>query len=151
MKLDPESKPRRRFGWLLFALALAGIGGIAASWLPNPGHRSASATPAIPAGVSLTSWFENGRGGQHVLGIARGDAPPLGANAVGTVLTDTDCDPDPQGINHCHNLIDFGNGSGIEVIHNHVMHRFPCLAPGQRLSVARLNADWVVASDLRVN
>ena len=83
-----------------------------------------------------------------MLQIAEGDAPPAGVRVTGTVTTDADCDPDAQGLNHCHNDIDLGNGRSIAVINNHTMHRYPCLAPGQRLSITRLNANWVVAYDV---
>ncbi len=147
MMINPGTNLRpRRIGRLLFAaLALAVAGGAAALVVPYYGQRSASAEPAIPSGVSLASWFDNGKGEQHVLRLVGGDAPPTGVRASGTVVTDTDCDPDAQGLNHCRNRIDLGNGRSIEVIHNHAMHRYPCLAPGQRLSITRLNADWVVA------
>ena len=109
------------------ALAIFCLGGLAAELLLSyrPGAATAAyrqeattAEPTIPAGVSLTSWFENGKGGQYVLQIAEGDAPPAGVRVTGTVTTDTDCDPDAQGLNHCHNNIDLGNGRSIAVINN---------------------------------
>ena len=156
MNTSPETKSQRRnIGWLLFvALAAAGLGGLGTALMMSYGKQTASAQlgqqtaivqPAIPPGVSLTSWFDNGKSGQHVLQIAKGTAPLPGVRLVGTVTTDTDCDPDAQGLNHCRNNIDLGNGRNIEVIHNHAMHRFPCLEPGQKLSITRLNANWVVA------
>ncbi len=151
----PELKPQRRhFGWLLFgALAIAGLSSLATVLLLTYGKDTASASqqPPIPPGVSLTSWFDNGKGGQHVLQVANGAAPLPGVRLTGIVTTDTDCDPDAQGLNHCHNNIDLGNGRSIEVIHNHAMHRFPCLEPGQKLSITRLNADWVVATDVQAS
>ena len=109
------------------------------------GQQSANAEPTIPSGAALSSWFENGQGGQHILQIAQGDAPADGVRLIGTVKTDTDCDPDAKGLNHCHNDIALENGRTISMIHNHAMHRFPCLEPGQRLSITRLDAKWVVA------
>ena len=152
MNTNPNSKSQRRsFGRLLIvALVATGFGGVATAFLLSYGQQAATAAPTIPPGVSLTSWFDNGKGGEHVLQIAKGDAPPVGVRLVGTVKTDTDCDPDAQGLNHCHNIIDLGNGRSIEVIHNHAMHRFPCLEPGQRLSITRLNANWVVATEGQV-
>lgn len=149
MNARSDPKPQRRTvrRLLPLAVALSAFGGLAALALPSYGQRSASAEPVIPAGVSLTSWVENGKGGQHVLQIAEGSAPATGVQVTGTVVTDTDCDPDAQGLNHCHNRIDLADGGGIEVIHNHAMHRYPCLAPGQRLSITRLNSDWLVAYD----
>lgn len=150
MKTTPEAKSQGpRTGWLLFgALAAAAFGGLTTALLMSysqPTVRTANAEPAIPAGVSLTSWFDNGKGGQHVLRIVEGNAPPIGVRLIGTVKTDTDCDPDAQGLNHCHNDIAMPDGRVISVIHNHAMTRFPCLAPGQQLSITRLDANWVVA------
>jgi hypothetical protein len=147
MKPNPESKSQRRnTGWMLFgALTAAGLGGLAAVLIMSYGQQAARAEPTIPPGVSLTSWFDNGKGGLHVLQIREGSAPPAGARLTGHVLTDTDCAPDAQGLNHCHNDIDLGNGRILAVINNHAMNRYPCLVPGQRLSITRLNANWVVA------
>lgn len=142
------------------ALAIFFLGGLTAALLLSYRQgtatveyqrEAATAEPTIPPGVSLTSWFENGEGGQHVLQIVEGNAPPAGVRVTGTVTSDTDCDPDAQGLNHCHNIIDLGNGRSVEVIHNHSMHRYECLAPGQRLSITRLNANWVVAQDARAS
>jgi hypothetical protein len=147
MKANPKSKPQRRnTGWMLFgALTAASLGGLAAVLIMSYGQQAASAEPTIPPGVSLTSWFDNGKGGLHVLQIREGSAPPAGVRLTGTVLTDTDCAPDAQGLNHCHNNIDLGNGRILAVINNHAMNRYPCLQPGQRLAITRLNANWVVA------
>lgn len=147
MNTNPNSKSQRRSigRLLLVALAAAGFGGLGTAFFLSYGQQAASAGMTIPPGVSLTSWFDNGKGGEHVLQIAKGDAPPVGVRLVGTVKTDTDCDPDAQGLNHCHNTIDLSNGRSIEVIHNHAMHRFPCLEPGQKLSITRLDTKWVVA------
>jgi hypothetical protein len=147
MKSNPQSNPQRRpIGWLLSGgLTIASLSSLATVLMLSYGQQSASAESSIPPGVSLTSWFDNGKGGQHVLRIAEGAAPPVGVRLIGTVATDTDCDPDEQGLNHCHNKIDLSNGRSIEVIHNHAMHRYACLEPGQKLTLTRLNADWIVA------
>lgn len=147
MKANLESKSQRRnTGWMLFgALMAAGLGGLATALVMSYAQQTASAEPTIPPGVSLTSWFDNGKGGLHVLQIREGSAPPAGVRLTGRVLTDTDCAPDAQGLNHCHNNIDLGNGRILAVINNHAMNRYPCLEPGQRLSITRLNANWVVA------
>ncbi len=142
---NPKSQLRSISRLLLVGLAAAGLGGLVTAFVLSSGQQAANAGPPIPPGVSLTSWFDNGKGGEHVLQIANGTAPLPGVRLIGTVTTDTDCDPDAQGLNHCRNNIDLGNGRSIEVIHNHAMHRFPCLEPGQRLSITRLNANWVVA------
>lgn len=147
MKIDPKSKSSlgRVAGLLLGALTIFILGGIAAYLVLPNGQQTANAEPAIPPGVSLTSWFENGQGGKHVLQIAEGNALPVGVRVSGVVATDTNCDPDALGLSHCHNRIDLGSGRSIEVIHTHLMSRNPCLQPGQRVSITGLNANWVVA------
>lgn len=147
MKTNPQTKPQRRHigRLLLVALAAAALGGLATALMLPAGQSTASAEPAIPPGVSLTSWFDNGKDGHHVLQIAEGNAPSAGVRVSGIVVTDTNCEPDAQGLSHCHNRINLGNGGSIEVIHTHFMSRIPCLLPGQRVSITGLNASWVVA------
>ena len=147
MKSNPQPNPQRRhIGRLLFVtLAAAGLGGLATALMLSYGQQPVSAEPAIPPGVSMQSWFENGQGGRHVLQIFEGSAPPVGVRVSGVVATDTDCDPDAKGLSHCHNRIDLASGRSITVIHTHFMSRNPCLQPGQRVSITGLNANWVVA------
>ena len=80
MKANLESKSQRRnTGWMLFgALTAAGLGGLATALVMSYAQQTASAEPTIPPGVSLTSWFDNGKGGLHVLQIREGSAPPAG-------------------------------------------------------------------------
>ena len=147
MNTNPQTKPQHRHigRLLLVALAAAALGGLAMALMLPAGQSTASAEPAIPPGVSLTSWFDNGKDGHHVLQIAEGNAPSAGVRVSGVVATDTNCDPDAQGLSHCHNRINLSDGGSIEVIHTHFMSRIPCLLPGQRVSITGLNASWVVA------
>jgi hypothetical protein len=149
MQTKPEAKSSsaRKAIVLLAALAIASFSGFVVLGVLYFGQQPASAEPAIPAGVALKSWFDNGAGGQHLLRVFRGEAPAAGVRVTGTVMTDTDCDPDALGLSHCHNIIDLGNGRRIEVENTHNMPVHPCLSPGQRLTVIRLNADWLVASE----
>ena len=134
-------------GWLFGALALAAIGGLAAVGFSALAQQPASAEPAIPAGANFTSWAENGKDGQRILQLVKGDMPAVGAVVSGVVKTDTNCDPDAQGVFHCRNVIALASGGEIEVVHNHMMMNYPCLSPDQKLTLARLNSDWVVAKD----
>ena len=149
MAANSESKPgRRRIGQILMIVTtLFSLAGMITMGILYYGQQAANAEPSIPSGVSLTTWFDNGKGGEHVLQIAKGSPSPVGVRLIGTVQTDTDCDPDAQGLNHCHNDIALENGKTISVIHNHAMHRYPCLEPGQRLLITRLNENWVVGSE----
>ncbi|MGA2493837.1 MAG: hypothetical protein ABSF67_12920 [Roseiarcus sp.] len=128
-------------------MVLAAVGGLAAVGFSALAQQTASAEPAIPAGANFSSWADNGKDGQRVLQLVKGDMPAAGAIVSGVVKTDTNCDPDAQGIFHCHNVIALASGGEIEVVHNHMMMNFPCLAPDQKLTLARLNSDWVVAKD----
>ena len=133
--------------WLFGALALVAIGGLAAIGFSTLAQQPASAEPAIPAGAHFTSWAENGKDGQIMLQLVKGDMPAIGAIVSGIVKTDTNCEPDAQGIFHCHNVIELADGGQIAVIHNHMMMNYPCLTPDQKLTLARLNSDWLVAND----
>ena len=146
MTTQPKAKSGRTNGLLVPVLAIAAVGGLLALGVFYLGQQSASAEPTIPAGANLNSWFDNGAGGRRVLQIYRGEAPPVGERVVGTVKSDTNCDPDALGLSHCHNIIDFGNGRSIETVNTHNMPVHPCLAPGDRVSVTRLNENWVIAS-----
>ena len=139
----PFHARRRLFG----ALALAVIGGVAVVGFSTLAQQPASAEPAIPAGANFTSWADNGKDGLSMLQLIKGDMPAVGAVVAGVVKSDTDCDPDAEGVFHCHNVIALANGGEIEVVHNHVMMNHPCLAPDQKLSLARLSSDWIVAKD----
>lgn len=154
MKASSRSKarPSRALSGVLVAsgvaaIALAAIAGLAALGFNALAPQSASAEPAIPAGASITSWADNGKDGQRLLQLVKGDIPLVAATIAGVVKTDTNCEPDAEGINHCHNVIGLANGSEIEVIHNHMMMHYECLAPSQKLSLARLDAGWVLARD----
>lgn len=142
---------RGRLGTLrtlaLAAVALAGINGVAAIGFGALAPQAASAEPAIPAGAGFASWADNGRDGQRVLQRVKGDLPVVAAAVTGVVKTDTNCDPDADGINHCHNVITLASGGEIEVIHNHSMMSHECLSPGQKVSLSPLSGDWIVARD----
>lgn len=154
-QIKPEAKPSsgRRFLMVLGALAVFGLGGIAGASLlsyrqgtPVAGSQQDSqvAGSGIPAGVSLTSWQNNGRGGRYVMRVIEGSVP-AGAQLSGVVTSDTDCDADAQGLSHCHNGITLSNGARITAVNSHNMMRFQCLDPGQRVSITRLDGGWIIA------
>jgi hypothetical protein len=132
--------------WLLGTLKLTTLGGITAvAFLFLYGHEPARAEPMIPSGFNLSSWYENGHGGEYLLQITEGEVPPVGLRVSGVVTSDTDCDPDAQGLSHCHTGMSLANGSTITVIETHMMSRYRCLQPGETVSVTRFNDSWVVA------
>lgn len=125
----------RRLLMLAAAAALLALGACGAS----------VAEPAIPPGAGIQSWFENGTGGRYVAPVIEGSPSALATGArIGTVLSDTDCEPDTQGLSHCHNGIAFDNGSRITIMDSHQMRRHRCLRPGERVQVSRLADGWVV-------
>jgi hypothetical protein len=127
---------------LILALLLA-AGSLA---LPSmaPAATGGQTEPAIPRGVSLASWFDNGQGGRYVLQLAQGRPPAFGTQVTGVVLSDSDCAPDAQGLNHCRNVIELADGSRFQVINNHQMMRNRCLGNGDRLTLRAVNSGWVV-------
>ncbi len=101
------------------------------------------AEPAIPQAAGINSWYENGSGGRYVVSIMEGQLPATNRHAMAaTVLTDSDCAPDAQGLNHCHNIIQFNDGTRISVIDNHQMSRHRCLKPGEQVKVSAMGPDW---------
>lgn len=149
MKATSHSKdsPSHFRRWLFLALGLAAVGGLAAIGFSVLTQQPASAEPAIPAGANFSSWTNNGKDGQIVLQLVKGNMPASGVTLSGVVKTDTNCEPDAEGIFHCHNIIGLADGGEFAVVHNHMMMKYPCLSPGEKLSLARLNSDWLVAKD----
>ena len=100
--------------------------------------------PAIPSGAGIHSWYENGTGGHYVAPVIEGSAQLLASGSrIGLVLTDTHCTPDAQGLSHCHNSIEFSDGSRITITDNHQMSRHRCLRPGERVRVMLFKGQWV--------
>lgn len=105
--------------------------------------------PTIPPGAGIQSWYENGTGGRYVAPVITGSPSELGGGArSGTVLSDTDCTPDAQGLSHCHNGVAFDGGGEITIMDSHQMSRHRCLRPGERVRVHRLTGRWVVVETL---
>jgi hypothetical protein len=94
------------------------------------------------------SWSDNGRDGRHLLQIVDGSIPAAGTTVVGVVVSDTLCQPDAQGFSHCQNGIELADGKRMTVIDTHQMSHYPCLEPGQRLSLSRIDRDWILAQSL---
>lgn len=143
IKIKP--KPLNLSRLLFSTLAIASLGGLAIMLFLSYGQRTLATEPTIPAGATLTSWYENGHGGTYVVRIADG-AAPLGVTRVsGTITNDTQCQPDRLSLSHCRNGIDLDNGTSITVINTHMMTHNACLQPGQQVSITRLDSSWVIA------
>lgn len=144
MKQMSRKNRNKRRNWLLGGLCALAVSGIVAGMIYPSLSAEAADNPPIPAGAALSSWAENGAGGRYVLQLIEGEAP-TGA-ATGMVLSDTQCAPDAQGINHCHNEIRLPDGRTITVIDNHRMMVNRCLNPGDRLTLEKLDAGWMVGT-----
>jgi len=57
----------------------------------------------------------------------------LARRTLATVLTDTRCTPDRQGVSHCLNRMRLANGTAVTVVHDHRMMDMPCLSPGEHV------------------
>lgn len=100
--------------------------------------------PAIPSVAGIHSWYKNGAGGHYIAPLIAGSAQSLASGSrIGRVLTDTNCTPDAQGLSHCHNNIEFSDGSRITIMDTHQMSRHRCLRPGERVRVKLFSEQWV--------
>lgn len=132
------TKKRRSNGGRELAMALM-AGAVSVLW-----SIASVAEPVVPAGSKLGSWHDNGSGGRYVLQMWEGRTPRVAGMMQATVLTDTNCTPDFQGLSHCHNKLGLPDGSQITVIDNHAMMRHPCLKPGDKISITSLNSRWIL-------
>lgn len=140
------TKRRRTGRWLVGILAIIGVGLLAATFSFHQQAPAASTKlPAMPHGVALGSWEENGHDGRYLLQVVDGNALSPNAQLTGVVATDTDCTPDAGGFSHCHNIIDLANHMRITVIDTHLMNRYRCLRPGETVSLTGLDSTWILA------
>ena len=133
--------------WLIGTSVLSAVGAFAIGLFVVYEGGTSSQSDLLKS-ASLASWSDNGRNGRHLLQIVDGSVPAAGKTVVGLVLSDTLCQPDAQGFSHCHNGIELANGKRMTVIDKHQMSRYPCLEPGQRLSLNRIDRTWMVAQSL---
>ncbi|MBB4120595.1 hypothetical protein [Martelella radicis] len=124
------------------ASAIATLG-LVSVLLAAPAAISAE-QPEIPAGETISTWVENGQDGRYLLQLLEGAVPEGKAAIAGTILSDTDCAPDADGINHCKNEIRLEDGSALKGINNHRMSVNRCLKPGETVTVTPLNDEWAV-------
>lgn len=78
----------------------------------------------------------NGVRGLELVYLTRGELSARATSA--TVLTDTDCAADRNGISHCANILRLASGRRITVRHDHSMMNDPCLSPGEHVRVRSL-------------
>lgn len=78
----------------------------------------------------------NGVRGLELVYLTKGALPTRATTA--TVLSDTNCAADRNGISHCSNMLRLASGRQITVRHDHSMMNDPCLSPGERVHVRTL-------------
>ena len=78
----------------------------------------------------------NGIGGRELVYLTRGRTPARATMA--TVITDTNCAADRNGISHCANILRLASGGRITVRHDHSMMNDPCFNPGERVRIKLL-------------
>lgn len=129
-------------GALFFAIA-----GAALLLATTPWTRASE--PALPRGSGISSWHENGSQGRYVVELLAGTLPAAAAGGLhGTVMTDADCAPDAQGLNHCHNVIVLDDAARVTVINHHQMSRHHCLRPGESVRMTPLVGHWATVQTL---
>ena len=79
----------------------------------------------------------NGISGLELVFLTKGRPPTRPTTA--TVLTDTNCAADPNGISHCSNVLHLALGRTITVRHDHSMMNDPCLSPGEHVRIRVLS------------
>lgn len=106
--------------WLIPALA--------AVLLALPAH-------ALPGRQLRVDRPEKGRGANvtHVRVVVQGS---VAHRYRATVLTDSRCNPDAQGVSHCLNRLRLANGAVVTVVHDHKMMDMPCLSPGEHVTLS---------------
>ncbi|HUW37826.1 MAG TPA: hypothetical protein VMV91_10885 [Rhodocyclaceae bacterium] len=142
-KAMTQHRPHPTGRWLLGALVMGALGAAAVYYTTGP---RGSGEPAIPAGVQLSSWYDNGHDGRYVLQVADGHAPSAGERVAGIVRSDSNCTPDAQGLSHCHNAIELANGEQITVIDTHQISRNPCLKAGGKITLTGIGSSWITGT-----
>lgn len=100
--------------------------------------------PTIPASAQIQNWYANCHGGRYLLQLLPCQLPVTATNLRGVVLSDSNCQPDANGLSHCHNQVALSNGRRITVVNTHFMRINRCLAAGEQLSLRSLGANWAV-------
>jgi len=145
MKIQP--KPHRGTLALIGGVVLGVLATSAVFMYFNKGQApTGDGEPPIPRGVAMASWFDNGHGGRYLLQVAQGPILAKGESAIGSVASDTNCDPDAQGLSHCHNAIELANGGRITVIDTHNMSVNRCLIPGEHIALTGVGGPWIMGT-----
>ena len=137
---------------VIVVLGAAGIIPLISHWATSPqetsetgvsaGHRTviviAGSAPITSALVRdrLCGAFphcQNGKNAIDIVVLKSGFIPKRPITA--TVETDENCTPDLYGISHCTNALQLPNGRTLVVRHDHNMGAYPCLKPGEVVTI----------------
>jgi hypothetical protein len=86
----------------------------------------------VVGGMSDSLPGTSNEAGYLMTSLRAGQIPEDAATA--TVLTDTNCEPDSDGVSHCLNDLQIGNVI-VTVQHHHQMHSVSCLSPGETVTL----------------
>ena len=128
----------RKWGFLAAGIVMISVMGIVVVSLNDHTMVPKEQDQNIP-GVSAMNWQNNGAKDRRIVKIIEGH---LVAPAQGVVLTDTRCNPDAQGLSHCHNVIRLKNHQTTKVIDTHNRMHYGCLRIDESVSVTSLGASW---------
>ena len=110
---------------------LTGGSGNRAAAIEDEAHPS---TPPSGRVVVLSRTMPSPSTGTHLNAeLVSGSVPAAGSRA--TVLDDTNCAPDKQGISHCNNPLRLASGRRVMIIHPHSMMDVPCLTRGEHVQL----------------
>ena len=137
---------------VIVVLGAAGIVPLISHWATSPqetsetgvsaGHRTVIViAPQAPITSALVrdrlcgafSHCQNGRDATDVVVLLQGIIPKRPVRAI--VETDENCTPDTYGISHCTNALQLPDGRILLVRHDHNMQAYPCLKPGETVTV----------------
>lgn len=137
--MKAKSRPNPSRLWLVAAAVV-----IAGTALAFGYHMRAGAGEApLPRAAHIDSWHENGAGGRYMLRLIDGRLGTTTHGIRGTVMTDSNCKPDANGLSHCHNVIELADGSRITVVNSHQMNRYRCLQPGEPIWLQSTGGSWL--------
>jgi hypothetical protein len=92
----------------------------------------------VIGGMTDTLPGTSNESGYLMANLRAGQLPASATKA--TVLTDSNCAPDADGVSHCLNDLQIGN-IVVTVQHHHKMANVPCLSPGETVTLMTL-ADY---------
>lgn len=85
----------------------------------------------------------NGKDGKYVVNLLNGD---FTENVEGTILSDTDCEPDSEGVSRCLSYIRLSNQSLLEIATPHNMKNYRCFQINETVTVSRNDNSKVIVT-----